>query len=51
MVHLEVHLAVEDDWAGGGGVLQHGNDLVEVLLGGSLRQFFKMETLYSFGKK
>ena len=35
---LEVHLAVEDDWAGGGGVLQHGNDLVEVLLGGSLRQ-------------
>merc|ERR1719507_1316046 len=31
----DASLAVEDDWAGGGGVLQHGNDLVEVLLGGS----------------
>merc|ERR1719400_396465 len=31
----DASLAVEDDWAGGSGVLQHGNDLVEVLLGGS----------------
>merc|ERR1719300_724905 len=29
----DASLAVEDDWAGGGGVLQHGNNLVKVLLG------------------
>ena len=46
MVHLEVHLAVEDDWAGGGGVLQHGNDLVEVLLGGSLNNSFDLLNFY-----
>merc|ERR1719391_587169 len=31
----DASLAVEDDWAGGGGVLQHGNNLVKVLLGRS----------------
>merc|ERR1719300_905016 len=31
----DASLAVEDDWAGGCGVLQHGNNLVKVLLGGS----------------
>merc|ERR1719175_294781 len=31
----DASLAVEDDWAGGGGVLQHSNNLVKVLLGGS----------------
>merc|ERR1719391_1552895 len=31
----DASLAVEDHWAGGGGVLQHGNNLVKVLLGGS----------------
>merc|ERR1719516_366193 len=31
----DASLAVEDNWAGGGGVLQHGNNLVKVLLGGS----------------
>merc|ERR1719348_2294015 len=31
----DASLAVEDNWAGGGGVLQHGNNLVKVLLSGS----------------
>merc|ERR1719381_184094 len=31
----DASLAVEDNWAGGSGVLQHGNNLVKVLLGGS----------------
>merc|ERR1719462_27245 len=31
----DASLAVEDDWAGGGGVLKHSNNLVKVLLGGS----------------
>merc|ERR1719365_428219 len=31
----DASLAVEDNWARGGGVLQHGNNLVKVLLGGS----------------
>merc|ERR1719391_956986 len=31
----DASLAVEDDWTGGGGVLQHGHNLVKVLLGRS----------------
>ena len=42
----ECHLAVKDDWAGGCGVLQHGHNLVKVLLGRSLNN--TVQLLYSF---
>merc|ERR1712198_193049 len=45
----DASLAVENDRAGGGGVLQHGDNLVEVLLGGGLLLVHRDAKWLNFG--